>query len=168
VSRRTAISVLSAVAILVAAFAATRADGGGGPPPLTPAIGPAAPELSITALGVGSARVGPAKRTDRAIGRAVAAAHARAIPRAFAAARAEGTRQARAAGVRLGSVLQLAPMPAQAYGYWQTEPNGGTFGIGRWCGVVRVRRSGGFARRERCQRPHLDSATLSVTFALVR
>jgi hypothetical protein len=165
VVRRLVYPVLACAALLAAAILAT-AVAGGGPPPITAGAGPAPDPPSITAIGAAEVRVAPAAREDAAITRVVAEAHARAIPRAFAAARAEAERQAKAAGVRLGAVQQVAPLPVGAYNVWSGTPNTGVHGIGLWCRNVRSRRDG--SRRRRCSRPHREGVVLGVTFDLVR
>jgi hypothetical protein len=167
-TRRAYLTILAVAALIAASLVAAKAGAGGGGPPVGATTAPAPNPPSITALGAANVRVAPAARNDRAISRVVAAAHARAVPAAFAAARVEAGRQAAAAGVEVGPVQQVAPAPIAAYGSWWGAPSQGTYGFNRWCANARIHRRGTSVRRFRCQRPHFEAVTLSVTFDLRR
>jgi hypothetical protein len=96
--------------------------------------GQAAPD-GITVTGVGHVRVRrPAKRSDRTIRLAVAAAQRAAFPRAVADARAHAKAVADSLGLTVGSVDSVTETG-------DTYSSGvfGRFGAGRYCGVVRRR-----------------------------
>jgi hypothetical protein len=163
VGMRWVLVVCGVVAVVVLVWPA----GASGPPP-EPRV---YPPPGVTAIGTGWAEVElPAVREQEPIARAVAAATATATPRAFANARARARTLAAAAGMRLGAVHSVAPETSGTFG-WVSDP--GTFGPGRYCGDIRVRRrsaSGDVVRRSvhRCRSPREVVVHLAVTFEPAR
>lgn len=143
-----------------------------------PALAADPPGKSVTAVASARAKVEKkgVARNSRAIGAAVEAARADALTAAIAAAREEGARLAAAGGLVLGelwSVDELAPTPFGPFG--GGYGSGGTFGPGKYCGIVRTavfrrapdgRRIGTPGRqRFTCRFPAEVMQTVSVTFA---
>jgi hypothetical protein len=156
-------------ALAAGAAFAVFAPASGGPPPTQPP----APELrTVVAHGTALALVRePAHRSNRTIERAVQRAKHAAFPKAVAKARAEAEALAKAAGLELGGPIGIA-RDAAPLGYW--EPDTGRFGPGRWCGMLRTRRTVQAAdgtedrvlvRRHTCRAPRDQSARVTVTFA---
>jgi hypothetical protein len=118
------------VAVLLALNPLDESQAGGG---YLPGLGGQAPAPEgITVAGVGSARLErPARRSDRTIGLAVAAAERAAFPKAALDARAHAESVARSVGLGVGAVESVAetedPYTSGAYG---------RFGPGRYCGVL--------------------------------
>jgi uncharacterized protein YggE len=144
---------------------------------LVPAAQAQAPAKSVTASGIGSVSVKPDDKTSNAsIKAAVEAAEASAQPKAIAAAREDATRLATASGLTLGGIVSISDVPATPpYFYGPFYPYTGTFGPGKYCGVVRSshlkRLANGrlqrvLGKRHRiCRIPPNVTVTLSVTFA---
>jgi uncharacterized protein YggE len=144
---------------------------------LAPAAAQAqAPAKSVTAIGTGTAKVTPNDRKSNAsIKAAIDRADAAARPKAMAAARERGVELAQSAGLTLGAIVAVAETPPSPFGPFNTYGLQGTFGPGKYCGVVRAfhirRDSRGVihrvaGRRHRaCRFPSQDSVSLSVTFA---
>jgi hypothetical protein len=132
----------------------------GGPPPAPPDP----PDVrTVVAHGAGKAPVAePARRSDRAIERAVRRAGRAALPRAVAAARRDAEALARAAGLELGGPIGVA-RNIQPYSGWYPEE--GRFGLGRWCGRVVFRRDGERRSRHVCRVPDEQTAQVIVTYA---
>jgi hypothetical protein len=93
----------------------------------------------VKAHGVASARVTPLNRTrSRAIKRAILSTRRTATPQAAAAASRSAKRAAAAAGVGLGAVVSVSEAPSGYYfGPSFYDPALGSFGPGRFCGIVR-------------------------------
>jgi hypothetical protein len=127
---------------------------------------PTAAAAGITVTGVGRVPVQkPAKRTDRSIAIAVAAAQRAAFPKAAAQAREHAEVAARSVALRLGDVESVAETE-------DTYSSGafGRFGAGRYCGFLPrrffshgrwVRRVG---RRRTCIVPREAVVILAVRY----
>jgi len=143
---------------------------------LVPAAQAQAPAKSVTSSGTGSAAVKPDDRTSNAsIKAAVEAAEAAAQPKAIAAAREDATRLAAASGLTLGGIVSVSDVPNVPFYYGPYSNYTGTFGPGKFCGVVRSshikRLANGrikrvLGKRHRiCRIPPNVTVTVSVTFA---
>jgi hypothetical protein len=143
---------------------------------LVPAAQAQAPAKSVSAIGTASVKVTPTDRKSNAsIKAAVEAADASARPKALAAARERATELAQTAGLTLGGILSVGDAPASPFGPYFAYGQQGTFGLGKYCGVVRSfhikRDSNGrihrvAGRRHRiCRVPPQVVTSLTVTFA---
>jgi Protein of unknown function (DUF541) len=125
----------------------------------------------LTGIGVGQAAVEPARRTSPSIRRALRAGRLAATPAAAEAAAANARAAATAIGVPVGPLFSVVES-ASFYGY---DPVLGTFGAGRFCGIVTrgiyrpdpetgrvrlVRR----VRKRRCFNPRSATVRLEVTY----
>jgi hypothetical protein len=144
---------------------------------LVPATAQAqAPAKSVTALGTAPAKVTPKnRRSNASIKAALEAADVVARPKALAAARERAAELAQTGGLVLGGIVAVSDVPASPFGPFNSYALQGTFGLGKFCGVVRVyhtrRDSNGRIRRvpgrrhRVCRFPSQISVSLSVTFA---
>ena len=142
---------------------------------LAPAAQAQAPAgKSITAIGVGTAKVEPEdRRSNASITAAVRAAREAALPRALEDGRLGAIELAQATGMGLGGLTAVADTPSTPYGPFGYESEG-TFGPGRWCGEVRRpryrvvdgrRRRAGSRTRRVCHFPRQISRQVTVTYA---
>jgi hypothetical protein len=169
--KRTHVTLIAAVAAVVAAAGLALASGG--PPPVQPAD-PAVDTVVSTATAQSRVEA-PARKSNATIERAMRAARARAIPRAVAAARAEADALAAAAGLRAGEIVGIR-RDSSPLGYW--DQDAGRFGPGVWCGRVYagrrvVRLADGTTRRRSrfhhgCPVPKRASIRVTLTFAASR
>lgn len=139
----------------------------------------AAPQRTLVAAGLGTAKVTPKDAKDNdSIKAAVADATKKALPAAIQDARTQAGRLAAAAGVTLGPLVSITNQ-AQPYGgvfYGPIYPVTGTFGPGKFCGKVRSRsvridregkRHYGKAKTRRvCRVPPTVQQAVALTFAL--
>jgi uncharacterized protein YggE len=132
------------------------------------------PATTLTANGLGEAKVEPENRkSDASIRAAVEAANAKALPDAMAKARAHAAELAAAAGVTLGPLIAIADNPNNGYTFFGPQ---GTFGNGHYCGKVRNTKTvvrNGVRRRvatkgthRACRVPREVYATVSLTFSV--
>lgn len=135
--------------------------------------GPASDEgaRELTGIGVGQAPVDPARENSPSIRRALRAGRLAATPAAAEAARANAEAAATATGIPLGPLFSVVE-PESFYAY---APLLGSFGPGRFCGIIRrsifrpdpetgrirrVRR----IRKRRCFSPSRATVRLEVTY----
>lgn len=157
-------TVVAAVALAAGGFApAAGAQAPAGPPPGT-----------ITAIGTASVKPTPDDpNSNESIAAAVREAKRTAIPSAVADARNRAVLLAAAGDLKLGALIGIADVgPSPFFGGFGQD---GTFGPGRFCGIVprvRITRSKtGVVRRRpvgrtrRCRVPNQIIATEAVTFA---
>lgn len=133
----------------------------------------AASAQAVVASGTETATVDPRRQTSPSIRAALRRAQLVADPLALAVARGRAAGAARAAGVPLGPLLALAEEPAAAF---SPDIVSGTFGPGRFCGIirrVRFRRDPTTGRPRRVRGPRVRrcyvpgvSSVLRVTFAV--
>jgi hypothetical protein len=132
---------------------------------------------SVTATGVGTAKVVPKDRKSNAsIAQAVDVARKAGIKGALSEAREYGQLYAKAAGLMLGAVISVSDAQSQSIGGY--GPYGGQFygpfGINQYCGTLRQpvfkmvnhkRKVVGTKRVHRCFVPSLEATTLTVTYS---
>src|SRR5215216_6547638 len=132
----------------------------------------AAEPRTVTATGLGIARVQPADRHDNAsIRRAVQGALKKALPRALADASGDARALAAGTGLTLGEIVAVSETPPSPFGFY--DDANGSFGPGRYCGRLRVsvlRRIDGRRRRvvrtrRVCRFPTTVTKSVSITFA---
>jgi hypothetical protein len=140
-----------------------------------PAQQPAAtPTISV--VGKAQVKPTPVNRTSNAsIRKAVADARAAATPRAIADGRRRAAALAGASGLPLGALISIAEAPPSPFGFPGQFGEDGTFGPGRYCGLVRSvtfrtdaqgRRRPVRGRRHRvCRVPSSVAANLTLVFA---
>jgi uncharacterized protein YggE len=132
------------------------------------------PATTLTANGLGEAKVEPENRkSDASIRAAVEAANAKALPDAMAKARAHAAELAAAAGVTLGPLIAISDNPNNGYTFFGPQ---GTFGNGHYCGKVRNTKTvvrNGVRRRVAtkgthrvCRVPREVYATVALTFSV--
>jgi uncharacterized protein YggE len=128
----------------------------------------------VTVEAYGSAAIPvepPDRHSNRSITQAVLEARRAAIPAAAAAARRNAGTAARSAGLELGGIVSLA----EEQPFYPYDVTLGTFGPGRFCGVVRrpiVRRDPdtgrfrvvGRTRRRRCNVPRTVTLRLEAVY----
>jgi len=126
----------------------------------TPAGAAPAPTSSggtITATGIGQARVVPRNRDSNAsIVAAVDRAHKAAIVDALKEAHEYALEYAKAVGLTLGSVISVSDAQSGAF-FYGPGPIPGPFGLDRYCHKVK--------KVHRCVVPPSDFATLTVTYS---
>jgi len=132
---------------------------------------------SVTATGTGTAKVVAKNRhSESSIEKAVDAARKAAIPQALDEAHEYALLYARAAGLKLGSVLEVSDASGQTNGFYGPYGVGfyGSFGPNQYCGiapqpvfkVVRGKRKiVGTKRVHRCFVPPSVTTTLTVTYS---
>lgn len=156
-------TALLAVALVAPAAATAQA----------PAPGPG----TVIAIGTSSVTPKPADPSNNeSIAAAVREAREAAIPRAVSDARNRATLLAAAGGLKLGALIGVADVLSFPF-FGSPYGQDGTFGPGRFCGLVpqfrTTRTSGGRTRRRivgqkrRCRVPMQVTATETVTFATV-
>jgi hypothetical protein len=127
----------------------------------TPAEAAPAPISStdtITATGIGQARVVPKNRHSNAsIVAAVDRAHKSAIARALKEAREYAREYAKAVRLTLGSVISVSDAQSAPFFYGPGPIAGGVFGPDQYCRTVK--------KVHRCVVPPSDFATLTVTYS---
>lgn len=127
---------------------------------------------------VGSARVKPTpvdRTSNASIRKAVADARAAATPRALADGRGRAANLARISGLPLGPLISIAETPPSPFGFPGQFGEDGTFGPGRYCGLVRTfkvkvdaqgrRRRVAGPRHRTCRVPSDVAASLTMVFA---
>jgi len=125
----------------------------------------------LTGIGIGQAEVEAARRNSPSIRRALRAGRLAATPRAAQLAAANARAGATAAGVPVGPLFSVV----ENQGFYGYDPLLGTFGAGRFCGIVRrsiFRRdpeTGRFGRvrriaKRRCFKPRNATVRLEVTY----
>lgn len=139
-------------------------------PASPPAVG------TITAIGNASVKPVPTDRNDNAsIAAAVRRARHEAIIKAVGDARARAALLAGAGGLTLGALIGIADSSQFPY-YYGPYGQDGTFGPGKYCGLVshyrNTRKNGVFRRKlisrtRACRVPRLVSAAEAVTFTTV-
>lgn len=131
---------------------------------------------TISAIGTASVAPTPVDRnSDASIAKAVRDAQAKALPLAIQAGRARAQTLATQSGLGLGALVGIADQPPSPFGGFGAFGIDGTFGPGRYCGVVprfrRTRLADGRVRRTRigsrrqCRFPGRVGTTVSVTYA---
>jgi hypothetical protein len=132
---------------------------------------------SVTATGVGTAKVVPKDRKSNAsIAQAVDVARKAGIKGALSEAREYGQLYATAAGLKLGAVLSVSDAQSQSFGGYGPfgGPFYGPFGPNRYCGTVPrpvfkvvngKRKVVATKRVHRCFVPSFEATTLTVTYA---
>ena len=132
----------------------------------------AAEPRTVSATGLGTARVRPADRHDnKSIRKAVQGAVKKALPRALGDARKDARALAADTGLTLGEIVAVAETPPSPFGFY--DDTNGSFGPGRYCGKLRVsvlRRIDGRRRRvvrtrRVCRFPTTVSKSVTMTFA---
>lgn len=139
------------------------------------------PAPSGTIAAVGSATVKPTPRdrkSERSIAKAVADAKAEVLPSAIASANARAKVLAEQSGLGLGALIGIADQAPSPFGFSGPFGGEGTFGPGRYCGIVprfRITRlANGSVRRKRigsrrsCRVPTAIATTVTVTYATAR
>jgi uncharacterized protein YggE len=140
-----------------------------------PAQQPAAVQ-TISVIGRAEVKPTPLDRKSNAsISKAVADARAAATPKAIAAGRRRAAALAAATGLPLGALISIAEAPPSPFGFPGTYGEDGTFGPGKYCGLVRaftVRRDAQGRRRpvrgkrhRICRVPSEVAANLTMVFA---
>jgi uncharacterized protein YggE len=140
-----------------------------------PAQQPAAVQ-TISVIGKAEVKPTPVDRKSNAsISKAVADARAAATPRAIAAGRRRAAALAAATGLPLGALISIAEAPPSPFGFPGPYGEDGTFGPGKYCGLVRsvtVRRDAQGRRRpvrskrhRICRVPSEVAANLTMVFA---
>jgi hypothetical protein len=126
----------------------------------TPAGAVPAPTSSgdtITATGIGQARVVPKNRDSNAsIVAAVDRAHKAAIADALKEAHQYGAEYAKAVGLTLGSVISVSDAQSAPF-FYGPGPFPGPFGLDQYCHTIK--------KVHRCAVPPFDIVTLAVTYS---
>ena len=128
---------------------------------------------TVQAVGTGSVKPAPVnKKRQDSIAAAVAKAREKALPKAIADARLRAQQLAAAAGLTLGALVTVSDEPGTSpFSPWGQD---GTFGPGRFCGLVRSpkyrtvngkRRRAGMRTRRTCRVPNEVERSVRLTFA---
>lgn len=160
-------SALAVAASVLAAGALTATASAQAPP-----AGPG----TVAAIGTASVKPTPDNATSNAsILAAVREARRDAIPRAVADARNRAVLLAAAGDLKLGALISIEDSASGSPFYFSPYGQEGTFGPGKFCGMVNryrtTRTASGAVRRtrigriRRCRIPTQITATVTVTFA---
>lgn len=134
----------------------------------TYAIGGATAEAEdareVESYAIASAAVEPAKpRRNGSIRKALLRARRVAIPKAVAAARRSVELAAQSAGLTLGRLVSIAEQ-REGYPYPYPDQTLGSFGAGRFCGMVRRGRRGHRVWRKSCYFPRTLDVRVGATY----